>query len=71
MIVGCESGPKRRPCKLEWVDSLIRQGKKMGIPVWVKQIEVKGKIIKDIDHISNILGYPAESLRQWPEKRQP
>jgi len=71
IVIGCESGPRRRPCKLEWVDSLIRQGKKMGIPVWVKQIEVKGKIIKGLNQISNILGYPAESLRQWPEKRQP
>lgn len=38
IIVGCESGTKRRPCKIEWVDSIVDQCKEAGVPCYVKQI---------------------------------
>lgn len=53
VIIGCESGPKRRPCRLEWVRDLVRQCKAAGIAVFVKQLDIDGRVSKD----------PAE----WPE----
>lgn len=38
LIVGCESGSSCRPCKLEWVRSIVAQRKAAGMPVFVKQI---------------------------------
>lgn len=39
VIVGCESGPKRRPCKLEWIRSIVQQCKEANVPCFVKQID--------------------------------
>lgn len=49
VVVGAESGPKRRPCKLEWVELIVRQCREAGIPVFVKQLEINGKLVKDIN----------------------
>lgn len=46
VIVGVESGPKRRQCKIEWVQSIVEQCKAANVPVFVKQINVNGKLIK-------------------------
>ena len=48
VIVGCESGPKRRPCKLEWVRDIVRQCKFANVPVFVKQLEINGKVEHDM-----------------------
>lgn len=53
VIIGCESGPGRRPCKLEWVRDLIEQCDAADVPVFVKQLDLNGKVSKN----------PAE----WPE----
>lgn len=53
VIVGCESGPNRRPCKIEWVESIVGQCQLANVPVFVKQLDIGGKVSKD----------PAE----WPE----
>lgn len=46
VVVGCESGPKHRPCKIEWVQSIVDQCKAAGVACFVKQINVNGKVIK-------------------------
>ena len=38
VVVGCESGPNRRPCKIEWVESIVEQCLAANVPVFVKQI---------------------------------
>lgn len=38
VVVGAESGPKRRECKIEWIESIVEQCKSAGVPVFVKQI---------------------------------
>lgn len=38
LVVGCESGPNRRPCKIEWVESIVEQCRTANVPVFVKQI---------------------------------
>ena len=47
VIIGCESGPKRRPCKLEWVRDLVQQCQAAGVPCFVKQLDIDGKVSKD------------------------
>lgn len=48
VIIGCESGTKRRETKIEWVESLVDQCKLATVPVFVKQLEINGKVEKDI-----------------------
>jgi protein gp37 len=47
VVIGCESGPKRRPCKLEWVRSIVGQCRTAGVACFVKQIEVNEKVNHD------------------------
>ena len=56
VIIGCESGPKRRPCKLEWVEDAVRQCTKAGVSVFVKQLEINGKV--------------SHNPKEWPEWAQ-
>lgn len=69
VIVGCESGPKRRPCDNRWVAGIVAQCHAASVPVFVKQIQVKNRVVKDPNTISNQLGYPPESIRQFPRPR--
>ena len=45
VVVGCESGSKRRPCDIEWVRSVVRQCERPEVPVYVKQLEINGKVV--------------------------
>lgn len=48
VIVGVESGPNRRETKLEWIRDLRDQCKATGVPFFVKQLEVDGKVTGDV-----------------------
>lgn len=48
LVVGCESGPNRRPCKIEWVENIVEQCRTAGVPVFVKQLDIGGKCVTDI-----------------------
>lgn len=48
VVVGCESGPRRRRCRLEWVESVVDQCRSAGVPVFVKQLDLDGKCVTDI-----------------------
>lgn len=61
VVVGAESGANRRPCKLEWVESIVQQCKDANVPVFVKQIEMNGKLVKDINQFPEHL-----QIRQVP-----
>lgn len=39
VVVGCESGTGKRPCKTEWILSIVNQCQDAGVPVFVKQIQ--------------------------------
>lgn len=41
VVAGGESGPKARPCNIEWIRSLIAQCKAAGVPIFVKQLGAK------------------------------
>ena len=46
IIVGAESGPNRRPCRLEWVRSVVEQCRDAGVPCFCKQIhDSRGNVI--------------------------
>lgn len=61
VVVGAESGPNRRPCKLEWVESVVGQCLHYKIPVFVKQLEINGKLVTDINKFPQHL-----QIRQIP-----
>jgi protein gp37 len=47
IIVGAESGPHRRPCREEWVRSIVEQCRDAGVPVFVKQLDIDGEVSRD------------------------
>jgi len=53
VIIGWESGKNRRECKLDWVRGIVNQCKTASVPVFVKQLDIGGKVSHD----------PAD----WPE----
>lgn len=61
-VVGCESGPKRRECKLEWVKSIVEQCKAAGVSVFVKQLSINGKVEHDMSKFPKDL-----QIRQYPK----
>ena len=62
VIVGCESGPKRRPCKVEWIESIVDQCKTASVPCYVKQMEIGGKVCHDINKFPKHL-----IIREYPK----
>lgn len=61
IVVGCESGPYRRPCRIDWVESLVEQCMARKVPVFVKQLDIGGRCVTDIDR------FPAHlRVRQVP-----
>ena len=51
VIVGAESrgGGVGRPCNIEWVRKIVYQCKAAGVPVFVKQLHIDGKLIKNME----------------------
>lgn len=61
VVVGCESGPNRRPCKIEWVESIVEQCRAANVPVFVKQLDIGWKCVTDINKFP-----PHLQIRQVP-----
>lgn len=47
IIVGSESGSKRRSCTTESIRHIVEQCKWFNLPVYVKQMEIDGKVVTD------------------------
>ncbi len=62
VVVGCESGPKRRECKIEWAENVVDQCKAANIPVWVKQLQITGRVETDVEKFPLHL-----RIREFPE----
>ena len=65
VIVGAESGPKRRPCDRAWAEWIVKECERQGIPVFVKQLH---------DQDGNIAKMPKVLGRVWnqmPRHDQP
>lgn len=59
VIVGGESGPKARPCHVEWIRSVVAQCKAASVPCFVKQL---GARPIDGSHEGNLLDAAGLSL---------
>lgn len=59
VIVGGESGPNARPCKVSWIRSLVEQCKEVNVPVFVKQL---GSNCID----RNDAGFEGDTSDSWP-----
>lgn len=64
VVVGAESGPNRRPCELEWVRQVVEDCREYGVPVFVKQLDLNGKLETDIRKFPEDL-----QIRQVPWKK--
>lgn len=62
VIIGSESGPKRRPMKQEWAEQIAAQCEAVGVKWFMKQMEVNGRVSGDIDAFPQKL-----RIRQMPE----
>jgi len=62
IIVGCESGHNRRECKQIWVESIIQQCQDANVPVFVKQLQINGKVEHDIAKFPKCL-----QNQEWPQ----
>lgn len=67
VILGCESGPRRRQCKMVWMRSVVEQCRTDGVPVFVKQVDIDGHVVKDPEAIAAHLGFDVEQIRQFPD----
>lgn len=72
VIVGGESGPRSRPCNVEWIRSIVRQCKQAGVPCFVKQL---GSVCVDSrlsDPMSKGAGWPPRMMTvpgiQWIDR---
>lgn len=64
VIVGGESGPGARECKVEWIRSVVKQCKNAGVPVFVKQLGKIATLGGEPYHTEHTKGGdPSE----WPE----
>jgi len=65
VVLGCESGSRRRPCLHEWMVDVVRQCKSAGVPVFVKQVSIDGKVSHDMAE------WPAElRVREYPSRSE-
>lgn len=65
VIVGCESGSKRRECKIGWVRDLVNQCKDANVPVFVKQLSIKGNVSHDMSEWPEDL-----RIREYPKRKE-
>lgn len=57
VIVGGESGPRARPCNIEWIRDIVRQCKTASVPVFVKQLGAS-PICSDVDPANPVAEQP-------------
>lgn len=73
LVIGGESGPKARLCNVDWIRSLVRQGRDAGCSVFVKQLGSNSCVPAPYGPITHRKGgdpseWPEDlRVRQWPE----
>ena len=55
VILGAESGSKRRPCNLDWIRQIVRRRQAAHVPVWVKQMEIDGVVRHEMKYFPSDL----------------
>ena len=74
LIVGGESGPKARPCNVEWIRLLVQQGKAAGVAKFVKQLGTRPEInhgtvsgYQTSNHTLKLRDKKGGDPSEWPE----
>lgn len=70
IIVGGESGPRSRPCHVNWIRSIVIQCKDADVPCFVKQLGANPRF-EPLDHVGKSLvlpkpGRPNADPAEWP-----
>ena len=71
VIIGCESGPGARECKIEWVRDLVGQCQAASVPVFVKQLQMVRARNDKITYYKTdkIEDFPADlRIREYPKQ---
>lgn len=66
LIIGCESNSGRagRVCLLPWIERLLNDSRTLEIPVFVKQIEIAGRVVESVGRFPERL-----RVREYPATR--
>lgn len=72
VIVGAESGAKRRPPQIEWIENIVEQCRNADVPIFVKQIEMEC-LNPDCNHRypkfgKENHGHLSKDPSEWPEQ---
>lgn len=66
VIIGCESGPGRRPMSLDWARRIVEDARNQGVAVFVKQLDINGRVSKKMAE------WPLDlQIQEWPVHRDP
>jgi protein gp37 len=66
IIIGGESGPKARPCNVDWIRALVRQGRAAGVATFVKQMGANPVVTMTE---ANRHGPPPDDFRTFTDKK--
>ena len=61
VVCGCESGPGRRPMKEEWALDVAQQCSVAGVPFFMKQMEIDGRVTGEMSKFP-----PGLQRREYP-----
>jgi protein gp37 len=68
VIVGGESGSYARPCRVEWIQSVVNQCQKLNVPVFVKQLGARSSITLQDSKGGDISEFPKSlQVRNFPK----
>jgi protein gp37 len=68
LIVGGESGNGARPCNVDWIRSLVQQGKAAGVAMFVKQVHFPGICRESFRLSKDPSEWPEDlRIREWPK----
>jgi protein gp37 len=65
VIIGGESGPKARPCNIEWVSDIVDDCEAAGVPVFVKQLGARA--VNDLQEPLLLRDRKGSDPSEWPE----
>lgn len=67
-IIGGESGPKARPCNIEWIRSILDECARAGVACFVKQLGARAKEqVPGGFHALNLADKKGGDPSEWPE----
>lgn len=67
VVVGGESGPRSRECKVLWIESVVIDCKEWGIPVFVKQLGARPVVSTDSHVTLNLRHAKGGDISEWPD----